>query len=165
MFGVKHRKVGLLVLLVISSLLMGCWSIFGVEESYVKEISENGLFNILLYGIILVVIINLILRAIKTGKKSLFIGIISVIVGIALSHTILGTIGYWIFNAVIGWGVLGIILWVLLSAAQGFAPGFFGVIPIGLYIAYQDPRLLMYYAIPALIADLLEAIIRKKPEA
>ena len=155
----------MLVLLAVSFLLTGCWSIIGVEKSFVKEISEGGLFNNLLYAIILIVIINLILRAIKTGKKSLIIGIISIIVGIGISYTIVGTFGYWLFNTVIGWGLFGIILWVFLSVVQGYAPGFFGVLPIGLYFAYQDPRLLMYYAIPALAADLLEAIIKKKPKA
>ena len=159
------RKVCMLVLLAVSSLLMGSWSIIGVEKGFVKEISEGGLFNNLLYAIILIVIINLILRAIKTGKKSLIICIISIVVGIGISFTIVGTFGYWLFNIVIGWGLFGIILWVFLSALQGFAPGFFGVVPIGLYFAYHDPRLIMYYAIPALVADLLEAIVRREPKA
>ena len=159
------RKACMLVLLAVSSLLMGSWSIIGVEKSFVKEIAESGLFSNLLYAIILIVIINLILRAIKTGKKSLLICIISIVVGIGISYTIVGTFGYWLFNTVIGWGLFGIILWVFLSALQGFAPGFFGVIPIGLYFAYQDPRVLLYYAVPALAADLLEAIFRREPKA
>jgi len=159
------RKACMLVLLAVSSLLMGSWTIIGVEKSFVKEISESGLFNNFLYAIILIVIINLILRAIKTGKKSLLICIISIVVGIGISYTIVGTFGYWLFNIVIGWGLFGIILWVFLSAVHGFAPGFYGVIPIGLYFAYHDPRLILYYAIPALVADLLEAIIRKEPKA
>ena len=159
------RKASMLVLLAISSLLMGSWTIIGVEKSFVKEISESGLFNNFLYAIILIVIINLILRAIKTGKKSLLICIISIVVGIGISYTIVGTFGYWLFNIVVGWGLFGIILWVFLSAVHGFAPGFYGVIPIGLYLAYHDPRLILYYAIPALVADLLEAIIRREPKA
>ena len=159
------RKVCMFVLLAVSSLLMGSWSIIGVEKSFVKEISESGLFNNFVYAIILIVIINLILRAIKTGKKSLVIGIISIILGIGISFTIVGTFGFWLFNTVIGWGLFGIIVWVFLSAIQGFAPGFFGVLPIGLYFAYHDPRLIMYYAIPALVADLLEAIFRREPKA
>ena len=159
------RKACMLVLLAVSSLLMGSWTIIGVEKSFVKEISESGLFNNFLYAIILIVIINLILRAIKTGKKSLLICIISIVVGIGISYTIVGTFGYWLFNIVIGWGLFGIILWVLISAIQGFAPGFYGVIPIGLYLAYNDPRIILYYAIPALVADLLEAMIRREPKA
>jgi len=159
------RKASILVLLAVSSLLMGSWTIIGVEKSFVKEISESGLFNNFLYAIIFIVIINIILRAIKTGKKSLIIGIISIVVGIGISFTIVGTFGFWLFNTVIGWGLFGIILWVFLSALQGFAPGFIGVVPIGLYFAYHDPRLIMYYAIPALVADLLEAIVRREPKA
>ncbi len=159
------RIVSILVLLAVSTFLMGNWTIIGVEKSFVKEISENGLFNNFLYAIIFIVIINIILRAIKTGKKSLLIGTISIFIGIGISFTIVGTFGYWLFNIVIGWGLFGIILWVFLSALQGFAPGFFGVVPIGLYLAYHDPRLIMYYAIPALVADLLEAIVRREPKA
>jgi len=159
------RKACILLLLVVSSLLMGSWSIFGVEKSFVTEMSAGVLFDYLLYAIILIVVINLILRAIKTGKKSLLICIISIVVGIGISFTIIGTFGYWLFTTVIGWGLFGIILWVFLSAVHGFAPGFYGVIPIGLYLAYNDPRIILYYAIPALVADLLEAMIRREPKA
>ena len=159
------RKACILLLLVVSSLLMGSWSIFGVEKSFVTEMSAGVLFDYLLYAIILIVVINLILRAIKTGKKSLLICIISIVIGIGISYTIVGTFAYWLFSTVIGWGLFGIILWVLISAIQGFAPGFYGVIPIGLYLAYNDPRIILYYAIPALVADLLEAMIRREPKA
>jgi len=159
------KKTGMLVILALSLLLMGCWPIVGAEKTYVKEIAESGLFNTAFFVVIVLVVINLIIRAIKTGKKNLLIGIVTIIVGIGFSYTILGTVNYWIFNAVIGWGQFGIFIWVFLSMAQGYAPGFYGVIPVGLYFAYHDPRLLMYYAIPALAVDLLEAIIRKKPKA
>lgn len=157
-------KKTIMLTIVISLLLVGCWPIVGPEKSFVRGIAEKGLFNTELLILIILIIVNLVIRVIKTGVKSLLIGIVTIIVGIGLSYTILGTINYWIFNAVIGWGVIGIIIWLLLSAAQGYAPGFYGVVPIGLYFAYHDPRLLIYYAIPALVFDLLEALLRKKTE-
>lgn len=160
-------KSKLLMLAGISSLMLSlqsCWQIFGPEKSFVKEVVEKGFFNTELMILFILIIANLVIRAIKTGKENLFIGIGSIIVGIGLSYTILGTLSYWFFNLVISWGTIGIILWILGSAAQGFAPGFYGVIPVGLYFAYHDPRLLIYYGIPALGFDLLEAIIRKNPD-
>ena len=160
-------KSKLLMLAGISSLMLSlqsCWRIFGPEKSLVKEVVEKGFFSTELVILFILITANLVVRAIKTGKENLFIGIGSIIVGIGLSYTIIGTLGYWFFNLVISWGTIGIIFWILGSAAQGFAPGFYGVIPVGLYFAYHDPRLLIYYGIPALGFDLLEAIIRKNPD-
>lgn len=157
------KKRNMLLLSALSLLLMGCWPIVGTEKTYVKEIAESGLFNTAFFVVIALVVINLIIRAIKTGKKNLLIGIVCVVIGVGVSYTILGTIPYWIFLKVIGLGQIGIGIWVFLSIVSGYAPGFFGVLPVGLYLAYHDPRLLIYYAIPALAADLLEAIIRKNP--
>ena len=141
----------------------GCWPILGHEESFLKAIPEHGLYTLLFWILIILVAIDLLIRAVKVNMASLKLGVIFIIISMIIAYTILGSFSYWFFTLFADWNIIGIIIIIIGAFLTGLAKGFYGVIPIALYIIYHDPRLLYYLALPALIGDIIEALILKKP--
>ncbi len=67
-------------------------------------------------------------------------------------------LSYYVIFKIAGLGIIGAIILILFGLFAGLAPGFMGTKPIILYLLYHDPILLMYVAITAQVADILDAL-------
>ncbi len=172
------RRRWVLVLATVSLLgTTGCWSVLGRHEPFVKPVPEGGLFTTPAFWITVGLLGADLLVRIK-GKVArrggelnaahwligfgvmLLMMAITAAVSWLLTLTILGTFSYWLLSWIWSWGVIGIVVTIALGIVTGLAPGFAGASSLFLYVVYHDPRVLYFSTIPALAADVVEAMVR-----
>ena len=160
-----QRRAPLLLVVLLAG---GCPPLFGRQlDRVVGPLVLEGGWSwaaIVMTAVTMVVAMSLALALTSRGDRArLALGALQGLVlfsaiAIALSFTAVGALLYRAIVAMLGWVLPGEILVVVLAMVFGVA-GNWAAVPLGLFFAYHDPRLLHYVLFPSQLAGLLRFVV------